>query len=111
MSFEGYAKLQGRMLLHMADEHMTWKFRVNPGRRELAVPYCPAFVWFMHAACVMRNDYKAVCAGRPSLHGYRAYLRRECLRDINHDPGLLPWFEDFTADTWKRRTWGGYSGG
>jgi hypothetical protein len=76
------------------------------GRKQwLAVEFCLAAVWVFHAARRMRDDYRATCEGKPTLDGYRAYLRRECQRDIARDPGLLVWFDDLTADAWTRRRW------
>jgi hypothetical protein len=101
------SSFQIAILLHLADTRGKWGFKINKGgrRRWLQVEFCPAAVWFSHAAKPMRDDYRATCEGKPTLDGYRAYLRRECQRDINRDPGLLPWFDDFTADAWTRRRW------
>jgi hypothetical protein len=100
--------LQAAFLLHLSDTHATWPFKINKsGRKQwLDVKFCPAAVWINHAAKPMRNDYRATCEGKPTLDGYRAYLRRECLRDIDRDPSLLVWFNDLTADAWTRRRWG-----
>jgi hypothetical protein len=96
------------MLLHLSDTHGTWHFKINKaGRKQwLQIEFCPTAVWVFHAARRTRDDYRATCEGKPTLDGYRAYLRRECLRDINRDPGLLAWFDDLTADAWTRRRWG-----
>lgn len=100
-------EMQTAILLHLADTHGSWPFKVNKsGRKQwLHVKFCSAVVWFCHAAKRMRDDYRATCEGKPTLDGYRVYLRRECLRDINRDPSLLVWFDDLTADAWTRRRW------
>jgi hypothetical protein len=99
--------LQTAILLHLSDTLGKWFFKINKsGRKQwLDVEFCPAAVWFYHAAKRMRDDYRATCEGKPTLDGYREYLRRECLRDIDRDPGLLVWFDDLTADAWNRRRW------
>jgi hypothetical protein len=99
--------LQTAVMLHVFDTRGTWDFKINKNGRKvwLSIPYGPAIMWMVHAAKRMRDDYRSTCEGKPTLEGYRAYLRRECWRDIARDPGLLPWFNDLTADTWKRRRW------
>lgn len=99
--------LNSAILLHLSDTRGTWPCKINKsGRKQrLNIEFCPAAVWFYHGAKRMRDDYRSTCEGTPALEGYRAYLRRECLRDIARDPGLLGWFDDFTADTWTRRKW------
>jgi hypothetical protein len=99
--------LQTAILLHLSDTHGKWSFKINKsGRKQrVDVEFCPAVVWVYHAAKGTRDDYRATCEGKPTLDGYRAYLRRECRRDINRDPGLLEWFDDLTADAGNRRRW------
>jgi hypothetical protein len=99
--------MQTAFLLHLSDRRAMWSFKINKsGRKEwLQLELCPAAVWINQAAKLMRNDYRSTCEGKPTLDGYRAYLRRECRRDINRDPGLLAWFDDLTADAWTRRRW------
>jgi hypothetical protein len=105
--------MQAAILLHLSDTHGTWPLKINKaGRKQwLQIEFCPAAVWVYHAAKRMRNDYRATCADKPTLDGYRAYLRRECWRDINRDPGLLAWFDDLTADAWARRRWASRTSG
>jgi hypothetical protein len=106
--------LRTATLLHLSDTHGKWPIKINKsGRKQwLDVEFCLAAVWINYAAKRMRDDYRATCKGKPTLHGYRDYLRRECQRDIDRDPGLLVWFDDITADAWTKRRWApGESGG
>jgi hypothetical protein len=104
--------VQTTIILYLLDTRGTWPITINKAghKQTLRVEFCPAAVWFHHGAKRMRTDHRATC-DQPTLDGYRVYLKRECLRDINRDPSALVWFDDLTAVAWTKRRWARSRGG